>query len=699
MHGKGAESAGRGAGRTANKEQMRMAMLTQDAGDEDRFRVQKLIKKIIESTGCSYSTAELALHDTNLDVELAANYILENPNIDTWTHCTKKGSKGKEEREEPQKKGGNRPARRGNQRDFQQKAGRTENGNEGRENRQPRNKEDGEFRGGRKQQDRPRREPNTKREGKKSNAEHKEEEDDHWKNGPLVFNRRENTEEKDSHAIEPATIKPVSQPTAAGPLSFADVVRKNAQKPQPAAVAESSFKLQVNDTKQAPQSPHNLGDGFKADENAGFLPEASKSPRQPSHQLDTVEPSAPLLHEDTSAAFQPTSQKLQQSLTAQLKNDLGLGGTNAFGTSPPKKYHEPLHQSKASTVKAGVVEFLSSDAPAASSGDWQFGFEAAPAPQSSVADEHQFRREPPSKVNEPIRNEIGLGSSNLNESNAPRSNTSTVFQSYNIQNQSSQPSYTHQPFNRNRNGANNLPFSNNNYSDNFNQPDLRPNYGAPSSPPKTQQPVQPLGSQPIQSHQSHHQQQQHIFPPTQLPYPNYPYLSMYSPVAGLRDEFTPMLPFQNSMYQLSMDALTMLPQLNATSAGPIPTNHQGQHHQNSHPQQSSVQQHNQSSHSQNQQSQRNEHYNENLFLNKQLNIQPGSQQNNGASNHQQNSNLGNQQRQTLVDNNSQGAVAPPPGFGGLATAGPFLSQHRNMFPSSFQAVPFTQFPYVLPKSK
>lgn len=187
-----------------------------------------------------------------------------------------------------------------------------------------------------------------------------------------------------------------------------------------------------------------------------------------------------------------------------------------------------------------------------------------------------------------------------------------------------------------------------------------------------------------------------MFPPTQLPYPNYPYLSMYSPVAGLRDEFTPMLPFQNSLYQLNMDALTMIPQLaNATSAGPLPNNHQGQHHQNSHPQQSSQGlQHNQNTHSQNQQNQRNDHYNDNLF--KQMNMPPASQQqNNGATSHnQQNSNLGNQQRQpSLADNNSQGSIAPPPGkqsynwnknlivlgFGNLAT-GPFLSQ-RNLYPS------------------
>lgn len=144
---------------------------------------------------------------------------------------------------------------------------------------------------------------------------------------------------------------------------------------------------------------------MQSDENAGFLAEVSKSPHQPSHHLDA---DGGLLHKETSISFgtQPSPQKLQQTLTAQLKNDLGLVDTNAFGASPSKKYHDSLHQNKASTVKAGVVEFFSSNAPAASTGDWQFGFEAAPPQQNTVADEHQFRREPPSKVNESGRNEV-----------------------------------------------------------------------------------------------------------------------------------------------------------------------------------------------------------------------------------------------------------------------------------------------------
>lgn len=148
-------------------------------------------------------------------------------------------------------------------------------------------------------------------------------------------------------------------------------------------------------------------DGLQED-NIGFnsaLPETSKSPRQLGHHLN-VEP-----EDEISFGVQPSSQKMHQSLTEQLKTDLGLGAASnstAFGTSPPKKFTEPFASNKASTVKAGVVEFLSGDMPAASSGEWQFGFEAAPiAPQNTVADEHQqYRRDNVPKVGEPTRNEV-----------------------------------------------------------------------------------------------------------------------------------------------------------------------------------------------------------------------------------------------------------------------------------------------------
>lgn len=69
-----------------------------------------------------------------------------------------------------------------------------------------------------------------------------------------MFNRRENIEdEKESQQINEPISKIISKPSNA-PLSFADVVRRNAQKPQappqqPVA-SESQYKLQVsNDAK------------------------------------------------------------------------------------------------------------------------------------------------------------------------------------------------------------------------------------------------------------------------------------------------------------------------------------------------------------------------------------------------------------------------------------------------------------------
>lgn len=63
----------------------------------------------------------------------------------------------------------------------------------------------------------------------------------------MVFNRRENIEDKEQPANE-AVIKPVAKQTNAGPLSFADVVRRNAQKPQapPPQATDAQYKLQVD---------------------------------------------------------------------------------------------------------------------------------------------------------------------------------------------------------------------------------------------------------------------------------------------------------------------------------------------------------------------------------------------------------------------------------------------------------------------
>jgi hypothetical protein len=224
-----------------------------------------------------------------------------------------------------------------------------------------------------------------------------------------------------------------------------------------------------------------------------------------------------------SAAFgnQVSPQKFQQSLTEKLKNDLGLSSGN-FTASPPKKF-ESQRNAKAPT-KTGVVEFLSGDAPADSSGDWQFGFDSAPVMQ---ADQFQTAQ----KVSEPLRNEINLGGG-MGEINQPRSNATAVLSQYNIHQPPTQPPhlpYQQQQFNRNRNGVNNLPFSDN-YSNSFN-PDLRSNYGAaPSSPPKTQNVQQPLQNLASQQHQLQSQNQQppphyqQMLPPTQMPFANYPYM-------------------------------------------------------------------------------------------------------------------------------------------------------------------------------
>uniref|UniRef100_A0A0M3JTW3 Protein lingerer n=1 Tax=Anisakis simplex TaxID=6269 RepID=A0A0M3JTW3_ANISI len=63
----------------ATQDQLRLARITQDVSsvDDDRANVQKLIKKVIETTRCTVSQAEIALYDTDNNVEEAVNAILE----------------------------------------------------------------------------------------------------------------------------------------------------------------------------------------------------------------------------------------------------------------------------------------------------------------------------------------------------------------------------------------------------------------------------------------------------------------------------------------------------------------------------------------------------------------------------------------------------------------------------------------------
>uniref|UniRef100_A0A183U6W2 Ras-associating domain-containing protein n=1 Tax=Toxocara canis TaxID=6265 RepID=A0A183U6W2_TOXCA len=63
----------------ATQGQLRLARITQDVSpvEDDRANVQKLIRKVVETTCCTVNQAEIALYDADNNVEAAVNAILE----------------------------------------------------------------------------------------------------------------------------------------------------------------------------------------------------------------------------------------------------------------------------------------------------------------------------------------------------------------------------------------------------------------------------------------------------------------------------------------------------------------------------------------------------------------------------------------------------------------------------------------------
>ncbi|KAI6203437.1 TFIID-NTD2 domain-containing protein [Aphelenchoides besseyi] len=605
------------------------------------------------------------------------------------------------------KKGGSRPVRRGpfnsSQKNvggnYQQRDGyRGNDQREGRENRQPRNKDGGGFRGRDPANRQPRRELTNKNDNdawNKAVVENDDDGDDLWGEGKknLVFNRRENVTEtapqptpKPVHvSVEEPSKQGSAKTCAAGPLSFADVVRKNAQKSAPPPPVAEPVKVP---TETRMPTSH---------DNAQFVDaqlDSTPHPTEPSNVLlepETVEKAPSPISSHAPSA----EEQVQQQLTDKLKNDLGLSATNTTAAySPPKNLHESPFNKPSSSVNAGIVEFVSGDIPSVSH-DFQFGFDAGPSSNqqhSLIEDRFQMQPEQISKAPESRPEADVLNAAP--DSSGPRANAAAVLNQY-VQSQqqqhSAQPSqqhlpYTHQTnqYNRSRNGANNSSSTfNESYPVNFNA-DARNTYGAPSSPPKSQNISQGLQSQQSAQQQTQMAQSQAQQPPhhhqpmyqaAQFPYNFQQY--MYSPVPqpGMREDFTSILPYQFNLNQMDLNSLTM-PQLAVTSAGPIPGHQQqnlGQHTNN---------------HSQS--------HRENSWLSNNL---PPASQNNQPNGHgsQSNPNMNsNQQRQSMMDNNSQNmlggnAIQPPPGFAPNMAAAPF----RAPVFTAYHPPPYMQFPRML----
>uniref|UniRef100_A0A0N5AX74 Protein lingerer n=1 Tax=Syphacia muris TaxID=451379 RepID=A0A0N5AX74_9BILA len=87
----------------ATQDQIRIARLTQDSTslEDDRINMQKLIKKVVETTRCTVAQAEIALYDADNNVEVAVNAILEDTYTDdnVWKEQKSRRSKRQENEE------------------------------------------------------------------------------------------------------------------------------------------------------------------------------------------------------------------------------------------------------------------------------------------------------------------------------------------------------------------------------------------------------------------------------------------------------------------------------------------------------------------------------------------------------------------------------------------------------------------------
>ncbi|KAJ1370086.1 hypothetical protein KIN20_031735, partial [Parelaphostrongylus tenuis] len=236
----------------ATDEQMRLARLTLEGNsvDEDPANIQRLIKRVIETTRCSQARAELALYDNDNDLAAAIDYILEHGSeIEAWTEQKSKKDKKKEEEDKRPTRG--QPSTRG-------RGGFSERGGRGR------GRGDGAFFRGASRNasaaaDRGR--------GNMANAggirplQSKPLADDpvtksldndsiddatDWKSGPMVFHR---TEDHSNTLSSSNPSVPVSQPstTPPTPISFAAVAAAAAKKDLKRQQAQPTNSVTINE--------------------------------------------------------------------------------------------------------------------------------------------------------------------------------------------------------------------------------------------------------------------------------------------------------------------------------------------------------------------------------------------------------------------------------------------------------------------
>ncbi|MCP9260408.1 hypothetical protein DINM_003760 [Dirofilaria immitis] len=702
----------------ATQDQLRLARLTQDLSitDDDRANIQKLVKKVVETTRCSISQAEIALYDNNNDVQEAVNAILEDnyPDENVWKEQKSRRAKRAEaeelKHEESNSSHRNRiSSTRSNNFGYGRGRG-VERGRSG--YRGARGGGRGSYRGGYQHSSSQGQfgsnmannvwdnsqalkiDPSKEWTNASVAAVDDSAEDTEWKqHGTLVFSRSTTPPVTTTPAVNTVAGMSSVTPTS-GAVSFAAVAAAGTNKAKE-NVLKSSLDRSGTSTLPA------LGQSQLENQWACFNKYSINSP---SEEIDKgcETRTSPLSGHDTSAsrnamagATMHAAGVSQQSRTtasvntvtntsadwtAQLKNDLGIGGaasaTKSNVNQPGLMSKSSLQNAKTAQVPRATsrhtthstVEFVSGEANGPTLPEYQFGFHVDSATGSDEHGDDVYCTSAKSRSlnNQAAKVEMNADSSSAMLSNGPVADYSSSINSQqpkmsagnsNVTMPQSSPA-VHQASTMQRQPVT----SGLSYADTSSM-------SYPSSDNRN------TAKLPLSLH--HQQQAPHaLYTTTQLPYANYPYLNMYSPMAGVRqDEYAAALvqyPF--GVGQFDMNSLsTMLPPAAAIAS-------QQQQNQPPPPVQSQHQQ------------RPDQHPNIVDLSKAYLATAAAAAANNTMASGTGSGILGNQQQRDSTAVNSS-AVAPPPGFSGPPAAAFTLPQH-NHINSIFQVPPAAYHPQI-----
>jgi hypothetical protein len=552
------------------------------------------IKQIVETTRCTHSEAEEALQENNNELESAVSWILDHNGDNVWTEP--KGRKTKKTEpvvEEPQRPPrGESSNRRGGRR-----GGGTTRGGANNVNWKP-----GQV--------------FTRTEPPSSVT--------NSSNAPTSLNNTVptsgdtgastlvNSSATATSAINSSTpastlAKPTPvMKTAAGPMSFAAVCAKKLPPPQTTTVPSSSEAPKPTSPAPSPLKPVQSPQATTHSATKEPSPAPQETIIKPTPSVSKPEPVSP---EVSSERFTEDSNTAQ-SLTSQLKNDLGLGST------PTKNIPSPSNMISTSASPAnivptrGTVEFVS-DLNTNKSYNYHFGFN----PESSVPmEESSFKSSNNAGAQNDYRsheNDVYKSSNVESSSPASKSLASAVTQlsNYGIQPQQQQaaPSQQQQQTAPSQQQPRRSAFG---YAEtstvSYPPPESRSAVNSTPAAPATSTPALSSYTKPAvtaQSSYNHSQQQQPPQVQQQQPplhqhtsqqqmynpmYGGYPYVNLYSPVAG-RAEDSPYGPYHMpyAAYGMDVNSLAqMMPHMTPMQAA-VPNHHQQQqtahrtdHHQN-----------------------------------------------------------------------------------------------------------------------